>query len=189
MKKKFKPTTGQSKQVVLVNNNDEVVGQANVLDAHQGKGMLHRACSVFLFNDQGQILIQQRSAKKLVAANLWANTVCGNVQPAETVQTCALRRLREELGIVAVQLIKLGKFQYSVKFDNGFVEHEIDTVFVGQYNGQPQPNPAEVQDFGWASYQELWQRVDQFAPWVKIILSQKHINQLLKKYESAYCLD
>lgn len=169
-------------KVVLVNPNDEVVGSENVVEAHKGLGKLHRACSVFLFNNAGRTLIQKRSNKKIVAANQWANTACGNVRPNESYLGCAKRRLKEELGIERVGLSKVGKFQYQVSFNNGFSESEIDTVFVGNFTQEVNPNPDEVAAFKWIHFKQLLTEASAFAPWVSIILSQKNIKQNLANY-------
>jgi len=171
-------------QVTLVNDADEVVGQEDKIEAHRGAGQLHRAISVFLFNSLGQLLIQQRSAKKIVAANLWANTACGNVRPNESYEDCAYRRLREELGIKKVKLQKIDKFQYSVPFSNGFSEREIDTVFVGPYDGEVEPDLDQVQDYKWIKFKDLFTLKDQknFAPWVAKLFEQESIVNQLQKF-------
>jgi isopentenyl-diphosphate delta-isomerase len=169
-------------RVVLVNADDEVIGSENVIETHKGLGKLHRACSVFLFNATGEVLIQKRSKKKIVAANQWANTACGNVRLGESYLDCAKRRLKEELGIEGVGLSKVGKFQYQVSFDNGFSENEIDTVFVGDFKGELKPNPDEVSEVGWIQFKQLLTAASNFAPWVSIILSQKNIKQNLANY-------
>ncbi len=177
-----KQTQNDSDCVILVDENDVVVGSADKIKAHRSPGLLHRAVSVFLFNNTGRLLIQQRSQHKIVAAYHWANTVCGNVRPNEVYLECAQRRLEEELGIVDVALKPVGKFQYRVDFENGFSEHEIDRVFAGFYNGDVKPNPKEAKDYDWIDWRLLFKDDSrQYAPWLKIILEQDEIRKKLEK--------
>ncbi len=171
-------------KVTLVDERDEVVGQADKIKAHIAPGQLHRACSVFLFDENGRLLIQKRSTHKIVAAQQWGNTVCGNVRPTESYKECALRRLEEELGITKIDLKTIGKFKYQVDFEDSFTEKEIDTVFAQRVKSslQLELNPLEVSAVDWIKLQHIHQKERDFAPWVAKILSQKKINQNLKEY-------
>jgi len=172
-------------QVTLVDKDDNVLGAMDKLEAHRNGGMLHRAISVFLFRkfeDKMELLIQKRSAKKIVGAGQWANTVCGNVRPTENYLECASRRLREELGIVDPELaLQPGaKFQYQVACNAEFSEHEIDQIFVGWYNGEVLPNPEEVATTTWVSWQSLQRGrfIDleyNWTPWFVIMLEKKEV--------------
>ncbi len=171
-------------EVVLVDAQDEKVGVADKIRAHRGQGQLHRAVSVFLFNQEGKLLVQQRSKYKIVAASKWANTACGNVWPEESYLECAARRLKQELGIKKSDLDKLGKFRYHVEFENGFSEREIDTVFAGSWQKEPKPNPKEVQAVKWVELDKAVSacRKENWAPWLKHIFNQPEIFKSLKKY-------
>lgn len=157
-------------KVTLVTPQDEVIGSMDKVEAHRGEGKLHRAISVFLFNKKGELLLQQRSAKKIVGALQWANTCCGNVRPNETYLECAVRRLREELGIEGVTLTPLTKFTYQVKCNEEFSEFEIDQVFKGYFNGDIKVNPNEVHKIEWVGFSELLKGINNhsrpYAPWV-----------------------
>ncbi len=174
-------------KVTLINQADEVLGEMDKVEAHRGQGKLHRAISVFLFNKKGQILVQQRSQSKIVAAEKWANTACGNVRPDESYLECAHRRLREELGIEDAKLDLVGKFRYSVEFNNGFSEREVDQVYLGQWQGKPDPDPKEVKETDWVSLERMQEQADRknWAPWVSIIFKQKQILKKLKEYAKA----
>jgi isopentenyl-diphosphate delta-isomerase len=174
-------------KVTLINQADEVLGEMDKVEAHRGQGKLHRAISVFLFNKKGQVLVQQRSQYKIVAAEKWANTACGNVRPDESYLECAQRRLREELGIKDVKLDLVGKFRYSVEFENGFSERELDQVYLGQWQGELNPDPREVKKTDWIRLEEMKEQADQsdWAPWVFIIFEQKQILKKLRKYAKA----
>jgi isopentenyl-diphosphate delta-isomerase len=149
-------------RVILVNERDEVVGEMDKIEAHRLGGTLHRASSVLLFNAKGEVLLQQRSSSKIVGAGQWANTCCGNVRPGETYEQCAVRRLREELGIENVALRPLIKFQYFAACNAEFSEKEIDQIFVGEFSGVAEPNSLEVQNTRWENWRDFviaWQRV------------------------------
>jgi isopentenyl-diphosphate delta-isomerase len=169
-------------QVILVDELDQEIGVMDKIEAHRGAGKLHRAVSIFLFNAEGELLIQQRSSKKIVGAGQWANTCCGNVHPGETYLDCAIRRLCEELGIdgrgeVPLALNVVTKFQYQVKCNEEFSENEKDTVFAGRYDGAIQPNPEEVSAIKWIDLQELLNQ-DPLAPWVRIMGERGIISQI-----------
>ena len=111
-----------SDQVVLVNENDMEIGLMPKLEAHQ-KGVLHRAFSVFIFNSNGEMLLQQRAAGKYHSEGLWSNTCCSHPYPEEPTHEAALRRLEEEMGIQA-DLHFLFSFQYHASLESGLTEHE-----------------------------------------------------------------
>ncbi|KUK79637.1 MAG: Isopentenyl-diphosphate Delta-isomerase [Microgenomates bacterium 39_7] len=176
-------TDKSSDRVILVDFNDSEVGTQDKIKAHRGDGQLHRAISVFLFNDEGKLLIQQRSEKKIVGAGLWANTACGNVRPGEGYLDCAKRRLKEELGIGEVELTKIGKFQYQVSFANGFGENEMDTVFVGSFSKEVRSNPEEVSNIDWIEIEDLLNDGRSYAPWVEKIVSNQQIKDNILEFK------
>ena len=142
--------------VTLVNESDEVIGSMDKIEAHRGDAKLHRCVSVYLFHKKTrELLIQQRSQIKIVGANQWANTICGNVRPTESYEECAYRRLREELGIQKVEIKPVYKFEYHLRCNEEFSEWEMDQVFFGWYDGEVVPNPQEVQDFSSVHWDEL----------------------------------
>lgn len=169
-------------QVVLVNDLDQEIGVMDKIEAHRGEAKLHRAVSVFLFNSKGELLMQQRSAHKIVGARQWANTCCGNVRPGESYENCARRRLREELGIKDVELTPVHKFQYSVKCNEEFSEREIDQVFVGQYEGKIKLNKQEVAAIEFIPVSivnsELEISPEKYAPWLQFLLENSQWNQV-----------
>src|SRR5690606_19036395 len=143
------------RKVILVDENDEVLGETDVLDGHRGEGKLHRAISVFLFRQNGsgiELLIHQRRQEKIVGASEWANTVCGNVSPGESYENCAVRRLKEDLGIGAPPLVHLRMYRYQAKCNDEFSENEMDAIFAGWYDGPIAPNPEEVAQYEWARW-------------------------------------
>ena len=169
--------------VVLVNEHDEPIGTMEKMAAHQS-AILHLAFSVFLFDAQGQMLLQKRAIGKYHSGGLWTNTCCSHPYPGEDTAEAAHRRLAEEMGITAVTLEKAFHFTYTASFSNGLVECEFDHVFCGQYEGPIVPNPAEVDDYRFESLPRLLAQVQQhphlFTPWFLIALPQlqHHLPQL-----------
>lgn len=132
-------------QVVLVNEQDEVVGVMEKMEAHR-KALLHRAFSIFIFNRKGEMLLQQRALQKYHSAGLWTNACCSHPLPDETPLQAATSRLLEEMGFTT-ELHKVFDFVYKSDFENGLSEHEFDHVFVGWYDGIIAPDAEEVKDY------------------------------------------
>src|SRR5918997_6785641 len=98
--------------VELVDSNGQPVGSATVDQAHQAPGLMHRAFSVFLRDESGRVLLQQRAAVKTRFPLRWGNTCCGHPGPGEAVTEAAARRLVEEVGVRGVPLTELGVYSY-----------------------------------------------------------------------------
>ena len=162
--------------VILVDEHDNPVGYAGKLAAHENGGRLHRAFSVFLFNAAGQMLLQQRADGKYHFGGLWTNACCSHPRRDEPVEAAARRRLREEMGI-DVPLERAFSFAYRAAAPvSGLVEHEFDHVFLGRFDGSPQPNAAEVGAWRWVDPAELSRDVQanpaSYTPWFKIALDR-----------------
>jgi isopentenyl-diphosphate delta-isomerase len=157
-------------QVILVDTQDEQVGTMEKQEAHI-TGLLHRAVSVFVFNTQGQLLLQQRAAGKYHSALQWTNTCCSHPLPGEEVQDAATRRLQEEMGFQA-PLRKAFSFIYQTSFDNGLTEHEFDHVFVGTYDGPVFPDAAEVAQYSYVKPNQIEADIaahpQHYTEWFKI---------------------
>lgn len=170
-------------QVILVDKDDNQIGVCEKLKAHE-KALLHRAFSVFLFNDKNELLLQQRAASKYHSALLWTNTVCSHPQPNEDLKESAKKRLIEEMGI-ETQIKKIFSFIYKSDYDNGLSEHEYDHVFIGRYNSIPKPNPEEVMNYKWINLNELLEDIKSFpkkyTSWFKIIMENKELINKLKQ--------
>lgn len=164
----------KEESVVLVNEKDEKVGLMPKLEAHE-KGLLHRAFSVFVFNDKGQVLLQQRALHKYHTPGKWANTCCSHQRDGESTLDAGKRRLEEEMGFVT-DLEFRKSFIYKASFDNGLTEHEFDHVMVGKYNEDPIINPEEVADYKWISIPDLQVDIElhpeKYTAWFKIIMSE-----------------
>src|SRR5689334_22187699 len=90
------------RQVVLVDEQDQELGTADIFVAHQQGGLKHRALSVILYrrvNGKLELLHQQRAAAKPIFKRLWSNTCCTNLRPGDSYIPRAVSRLTEEMGI------------------------------------------------------------------------------------------
>ena len=158
--------------VILVDEQDNEVGREEKLATHK-KGLLHRCFSIQLFNEKGELLLQQRAKKKYHCGGLWTNTCCSHQQPGETTLDAAKRRLQEELGITC-DVKEVGTFIYKATFDNGLTEWEYDHVLIGTFTGMPQPNPEEVADWKWVSKEAVEKEVkanpEKFTVWFPLVL-------------------
>ena len=132
--------------VILVDENDTPIGICEKLEAHKKK-LLHRAFSVFIFNDKNELLLQRRAISKYHSGGLWTNTVCSHPAPGEDTISAAHRRLVEEMGF-DTEVKEVFTFSYKHEFDNGITENEFDHVIVGKYNNDPISNPEEVEEWG-----------------------------------------
>ena len=141
------------------------------MEAHE-KALLHRAFSVFVFNQKGELLLQQRALDKYHSGGLWTNTCCSHPRPNELVADAASRRLQEEMGF-NTPLEKVFDFIYQASFDNGLTEHEFDHVFVGYYDGDIRVNPDEVNDYTFRSMESIQESLLKhdglFTAWFEII--------------------
>jgi isopentenyl-diphosphate delta-isomerase len=163
-------TAAITDQLILVDEQDNPIGTCEKMEAHR-LGLLHRAFSVFIFDAQGRMLLQQRALSKYHSGGLWTNACCSHPFPGEDNLTAASRRLQEELGFTT-SLNKAFDFYYRSEFDNGLTEHEFDHVFVGQYEGALEVNPQEVMDYCFLSLEEIQNqletRPDRYTEWFKI---------------------
>jgi len=161
-------------KVVLVNDEDEQVGVEEKMRAHE-QALLHRAFSVFIFNSEGKMLLQQRAKTKYHSGGLWTNACCSHPRPGEAVEAAAHRRLKEEMGFDC-HLKEKFSFVYEVKLDHGLTEHEFDHVLIGKYDGTVKPNPEEASGFKWIEVGELRKDVAanprNYTEWFKIALNK-----------------
>ncbi|MFI5204232.1 MAG: isopentenyl-diphosphate Delta-isomerase [Flavobacteriales bacterium] len=157
-------------EVILVDENDNEVGTMEKMEAHT-QGLLHRAYSVFIFNSNGELLLQQRAFHKYHSAGLWANTCCSHPRPGENVVDSAQRRLMEEMGMKC-ELIPAFSFIYKIELANNITEHELDHVLIGFSDKKPVINAEEVS--GWKYMKpdsittELKQHPATYAYWFSV---------------------
>lgn len=161
-------------KVILVNELDEQIGLMPKMEAHE-KALLHRAFSVFVFNDKNELMLQQRALHKYHSPGLWTNTCCSHQREGESNIQAGKRRLQEEMGFVT-DLKEVISFIYKAPFDNGLTEHEFDHVIIGNYNGNPVINPDEVADWKWMSLEaikaDMEVNPELYTAWFKIIFEK-----------------
>ncbi|PKP14388.1 MAG: isopentenyl-diphosphate delta-isomerase [Bacteroidetes bacterium HGW-Bacteroidetes-3] len=164
----------QEEQVILVNEKDEKIGLMPKMEAHE-KAVLHRAFSIFVFNDKNELLLQQRAALKYHSPLLWTNTCCSHQRDGEGNVEAGKRRLQEEMGFVC-DLKEVTWFIYKAPFDNGLTEHELDHILIGYYNENPLLNREEVENFKWMTIEEVKNDMKKhpeiYTEWFKIIFEK-----------------
>ncbi|MGB1175493.1 MAG: isopentenyl-diphosphate Delta-isomerase [Luminiphilus sp.] len=157
--------------LIIVDAQDRILGHGTKAELHQGAGTLHRAFSIFLFNDAGHVLLQKRSADKPLWPEFWSNTCCSHPRRGESYGIATRRRLKEELGVEA-PLRFTHRFRYQAQFSAEGAEHELCSVYVGRIDGDPVPNPQEVSEWQWVSPSALDEWLDtnpeNLTPWFKL---------------------
>jgi isopentenyl-diphosphate delta-isomerase len=165
--------------VILVDKNDNQIGLMPKMEAHK-KAVLHRAFSVFIFNDKKELLLQQRASHKYHSPNLWTNTCCSHQRQGESNIQAGKRRLQEEMGITC-DLEEKFHFIYKALFDNGLTEHELDHVLIGYSNKNPVINSKEVGNFKWMTIDsiknDIFENPNDYTEWFKIIFKE-YLKQL-----------
>ena len=164
--------------VILVDTFDNPIGTMEKMEAHE-KGILHRAFSILLFNDEGKVLLQKRSQNKYHSAGLWTNTCCSHPLPGEQLIDATRRRLKEEMGIDLEPEFRYS-FIYKAQLNEELTEHELDHVFVGTYNGTPVVNRQEVE--AWKFVDRNWLKKDieenpaAYTVWFKLMMIHPQLN-------------
>jgi len=161
-------------KVILVNERDEQIGLMPKLEAHE-KAQLHRAFSIFILNSKNEVMLQQRASQKYHSPLLWTNTCCSHQREGENNIQAGNRRLMEEMGF-STELKELFHFIYKAPFDNGLTEHELDHVMVGYFDGEPEINPEEVENWKWmdidAIKEDMQVHPEKYTVWFKIIFDE-----------------
>ena len=157
--------------LILVDEHDHEIGFIDKASAHLGQGVLHRAFSLFVFNPQGELLLQQRAPGKRLWPGFWSNTCCSHPRRGETLDKAIHRRLGEELGLQCT-LQFLFKFEYQAQFDAEGAEHELCWVYAGRSAALPTVNLNEISGLRYISPDaldaEISARPQTFTPWFKI---------------------
>jgi len=161
-------------RVILVDREDREVGTAEKLEAHR-RGVLHRAVSALIFDSAGRQLLQRRAGQKYHSAGLWSNACCGHPRPGESTSAAVSRRLREEMGIT-VPIAPVFRLTYRAELDGGLVEHEVDHIFTGTFDGTPEPDPLEVSEWRWIAPDALAAEMDlapgTFTAWFRLLMPE-----------------
>jgi isopentenyl-diphosphate delta-isomerase len=160
-----------SEQLILVDDHDREIGFKAKTDCHLGKGVLHRAFSIFVFNSNNELLLQQRSPAKMLWPGFWSNTCCSHPRRGEQMATAVTRRLTQELGFTC-PLEYLYKFKYHAQFGAVGAEHELCSVYFGRYDGSVDVNVNEIAAWRFVGVEaleaELTAAPETFTPWFKM---------------------
>jgi isopentenyl-diphosphate Delta-isomerase len=160
--------------MILVDEHDNEIGLLPKMATHE-QGLLHRAFSIFLFTNNGDMILQQRASSKYHSPNLWTNACCSHPLQHESIESAANRRLKEELGI-EVDIEKIFSFIYKASLENGLTEHEFDHVLIGQYDDEIVFNDSEVRAIQYISIDALNKKIEQepqqFTAWFLIAYPQ-----------------
>ena len=163
--------SSENELLILVDNDDRETGNLSKAECHDGDGILHRAFSVFLFNDQGELLLQQRSAEKRLWPMFWTNTCCSHPRQGESMEIATERRLQQELGTAAA-LEFVYKFSYHARFDDRGSENELCSVYLGRLEREAVANKTEIAELRFigadALNDEIGAHAERFTPWFKM---------------------
>jgi isopentenyl-diphosphate delta-isomerase len=180
--------SSESEQLILVDENDLEIGFATKTHCHDGDGVLHRAFSLFVFNADGELLLQRRSAGKRLWPLYWSNSCCSHPRAGESMEFAVQRRLQQELGIDA-ELEFLFKFQYQAHYQDLGSEHELCSVYVGRSDDRVLANPNEISECRFLDLSELNREMSEspehFTPWFK--MEWQRINQDHGERIAALC--
>ncbi|MGW7516554.1 isopentenyl-diphosphate Delta-isomerase [Streptomyces sp. NPDC054796] len=157
----------------LVDEDGTTIGTAEKLSAHVAPGRLHRAFSVFLFDDTGRLLLQRRAVGKYHSPGVWSNTCCGHPYPAEPPFVAAARRVGEELGAAPFLMREAGTVRYNHPDpDSGLVEQEYNHLFAGLIRDPLRPDPEEIGETAFVTPDELAERhgSQPFSAWFMTVL-------------------
>ena len=170
MNNQHRVVSSEGEELILVDENDREIGFRSKADCHDGDGLLHRAFSLFLFNDNGELLLQQRSASKRLWPGFWSNSCCSHPRRGETLEVATQRRLDDELNIAAT-LEHVYHFCYQARFGEAGSENELCHVFLGSIDGTVRPNESEIEAVRFLGASDLDSELDQrpkaFTPWFK----------------------
>lgn len=174
--------------VILVDENDVSIGTLPIVEAHMGHGVRHRAVSVLLYRSGlsgKELLLQKRSKTKLLWPLYWSNTICTHPRDGEETAPCAIRRLSEEMGIAYQEkdLSFVFKLTYQAPYTESLAENEVDSVFMGTWNGVPDINLSEVDAYRWTSAQEVVKDMEKnsgiYTPWFIKLMNQEKVKSIL----------
>lgn len=173
-----------SEQIVLVDEAGKPIGKAPKLASHHASTPLHLAFSVYIFNDNNELLVTKRAHQKKVWPDVWTNSCCGHPMPGESMEQAIVRRVEYELGMTVKDIkVALPDYRYTTPPYNGIIENEVCPVFMSRANSVPRPNPKEVDDIRWISWgdfrnEALADSSNAWSWWCKDQLSQLETKNL-----------
>jgi len=163
--------SSEDEPLILVDTEDRQTGRMSKADCHDGNGILHRAFSIFLFDDDGRLLLQKRATGKRLWPGFWSNSCCSHPRDGESIDIATGRRLEDELHTTS-DLQFVYKFIYQADFGELGAEHELCHVFLGRIDGEPSANETEIDEMRYLCASELDRELDEmpeaFTPWFKL---------------------
>lgn len=188
MNDRHRIVSSEGEELILVDRDDNEIGYASKADAHDGAGILHRAFSLFLFNDDGELLLQKRASSKRLWGGYWSNSCCSHPRRGETMAVATSRRLLDELNF-ETDLEYVYQFCYEAGFGDAGSENELCHVFLGRASADLQPNASEIADIRYISAaalaSEFEESADRFTPWFK--QEWRDLNRNYAKQLARYC--
>lgn len=159
-------------KIAVVDSDDCIIGYEDKMKVHE-QGILHRAFSIFIFNDKSELLLQKRAVDKYHSSSLWSNTCCSHLKYGEVMEKAAKLRLELEMGL-SCNLVFVRKFSYLANLKNNLIENEIDYIYFGRSNSNPIINTDEVSDYKWVGLSELCEEIntnpERFTYWLAEII-------------------
>lgn len=163
-------------ELVLVDPQNTVLGTAPKDLCHDGKGMLHRAFSIFVFNSKMELLLQKRAPEKRLWPGYWSNSCCSHPGLNESMISAATRKLDQELGIKGSHFSELYRFEYQASYLDLGSENELCSVLICRSDDALAINRAEVSAVRWVNMPKLELEIEnhpeQFTPWFKLEVEQ-----------------
>jgi len=173
-----------NEMLIIVDLYDNEIGTLNKFECHQKNGVLHRAFSIFLFNEQGQLLVQKRSIQKKLWPSFWSNSCCSHPRQGEDILEAAKRRLNDELGLGEVKLEFVYKFSYEAAYKDIGSENELCSVFLGVIDQKVNCNSNEIDEIRYINTSDLLSDMDartDYTPWFIMewkTLTSQYTNEL-----------
>ena len=188
MGSEHKVVSSEAEELILVDVEDNEAGFLSKADCHDGKGVLHRAFSVFLFNDDGELLLQQRSASKRLWPGFWSNSICSHPRRGESMRVATRRRLRDELNF-ETELEYVYKFVYQADFGAAGAENELCHVYLGRATESLQANEHEIAALRFVRPDDLAKEFAEsaalYTPW--FIMEWQRLTNEYRDKLAAYC--
>ena len=185
------PSNNPTEPLILVDHQDREIGFSSKEECHRGAGILHRAFSIFLFDRDGRLLLQQRSGEKPLWPLYWSNSCCSHPRRGEAVEVAARRRVHEELALTC-QPAFLYKFEYRAEFADIGTEHELCWVYAAWIDAEPAANDSEIAACRFVSPAELTAEIaaapERFSPWLKLEwaeITARHLDGFLATRPTA----
>jgi isopentenyl-diphosphate delta-isomerase len=188
MNEQHRIVSSESEELILVDHDDKETGYISKADAHDGAGVLHRAFSLFLFNDEGELLLQKRAPGKRLWGGYWSNSCCSHPRRGETLALAATRRMRDELNLEA-ELEHVYSFCYQANFGDIGAENELCHVYLGRVPGNVRPNESEIEAIRYVSpaqlAKEFSEHPERFTPWFR--QEWRELTSTYRERTKRYC--